>query len=648
MESKLEITQQINENDCGICVIHALVKHFHQRDVVFSEIASNGSYDKEGLSIYDFEILGSKYGLNFESYNVTNDELERIDEKHLVVLILRQDNVNHYVIARNHKARKAYTIYCSIKGEYELTYQALSQQWCNIIIGCQKSVWHNNERFEQSHYFKINWKWFLIMNVVNIFVVILNLFCGTLMQNIMSVISHDVLISRVFAIIMTYLLAYLSQFVIAWVINIVSKKYCYQYYLLMHSEVLEKLSNKYHSFFKKVDYKYLIDCDELIFFLANFYIVQLNQFVANTLLVLGVVLLLATIHIYVVLVAFICIILIVICDFARYKFQQANWNISQTEVNEYKHCFIKYLDFLKNHTFAKQQKLMQHQVVCAQNKIKHRFFKNNHFENFTGFIEALIQVVLLMGLIMILLSLVQGQVIDVSKLILCTSLIAMLTTATKSLCQIPNTWVQVSHAKQIITNIIEIDNLKQVELLSNINTLKEITYNDYKITNDTIICGRSGIGKTYLLKQIANMIQNCNNELFFDAVDKQQISTSWFTENCIYLNQDPCLHENVLQELFLLPKKHLVIQVLNSLNITTDKLDQLSSGQRQALSFLQLLDCKHKVILLDEALANVDDAAKTIILTIIKPEIVASNFLVYVDHNAHCYEYFSNQVVLHE
>lgn len=294
----------------------------------------------------------------------------------------------------------------------------------------------------------------------------------------------------------------------------------------MHSEVLEKLSNKYHSFFKKVDYKYLIDCDELIFFLANFHIVQLNQFVANTLLVLGVVLLLATIHIYVVLVAFICIILIVICDFARYKFQQANWNISQTEVNEYKHCFIKYLDFLKNHTFAKQQKLMQHQVVCAQNKIKHRFFKNNHFENFTGFIEALIQVVLLMGLIMILLSLVQGQVIDVSKLILCTSLIAMLTTATKSLCQIPNTWVQVSHAKQIITNIIEIDNLKQVELLSNINTLKEITYNDYKITNDTIICGRSGIGKTYLLKQIANMIQNCNNELFFDAVDKQQISTS--------------------------------------------------------------------------------------------------------------------------
>lgn len=648
MQPKLQITQQINENDCGVCVIHALVNHFHQREIPFSEIATSGVYDKEGLSVYDLEILGSKYGLSLESFNATTDELQRIDEKHLVILVLKHDNLTHYVIARNQKAKGAYTIYCSVKGEYQLSYRDLSQQWCNIIIGCQKSVLQYSEGIGHSQFFKFNWKWFIIMNLINVFVTVLNLFCGTLMQNIMRMISNDVLFSSVFAIIMTYLLAYLSQYLISWIINLVAKKYCYQYYQLVHNEVLQKLSHKYHSFFQKVDYKYLIDCDELIFYLANFYIVQLNQFVAKALLVIGIVLVISMINVYVIAIALTCIVLIVICDFARYRFQQANWNVSQTEVNEYKHAFIKYLDFLKSHLFAKQQKVMHYQVISAQTKIKYRYFKNAHFDNFSGFIEAVIQVVLLLGLIMVLLYLVQMQVIDVSKLMLCTSLIAMLTTSTKALCEIPSTWVQVAHAKQIVTNILEIDNLTPTEMCTELEHLKEITYNDHKLYNDTIICGRSGVGKTYLLKQIANMVCDSQNALAFNEINKQQISTTWFSNNCIYLNHEPCLPDNLFQELFLLPNKQLVIQVLNHLNITTDKFEQLSSGQRQVLSFLQLLDCKNKVILLDEALSNVDDVAKELVLNVIKPYILANNFIVYVDHNTECHKYFTHRVVLDE
>jgi ABC-type bacteriocin/lantibiotic exporter with double-glycine peptidase domain len=65
----VEAIKQTNPNECGICAITSLVKHFYGR-ADQNEILNQASLTEDGLSIFNFEVLADKFGLLVDTYQM--------------------------------------------------------------------------------------------------------------------------------------------------------------------------------------------------------------------------------------------------------------------------------------------------------------------------------------------------------------------------------------------------------------------------------------------------------------------------------------------------------------------------------------------------------------------------------------------------
>jgi ABC-type bacteriocin/lantibiotic exporter with double-glycine peptidase domain len=66
----MELTNQLNKNECGVCVINSYFKHFYKKDIkqkLLNEVVLN----ENGLSLYEFEVLCNKNNLYCDSYELT-------------------------------------------------------------------------------------------------------------------------------------------------------------------------------------------------------------------------------------------------------------------------------------------------------------------------------------------------------------------------------------------------------------------------------------------------------------------------------------------------------------------------------------------------------------------------------------------------
>jgi ABC-type bacteriocin/lantibiotic exporter with double-glycine peptidase domain len=76
----MDVTEQINKNECGICVINSFFNFFYKKDIK-QELLNDSKIIKFGLSIYDFEVLCDKYGMKCECFSLTNEEFIELSEK---------------------------------------------------------------------------------------------------------------------------------------------------------------------------------------------------------------------------------------------------------------------------------------------------------------------------------------------------------------------------------------------------------------------------------------------------------------------------------------------------------------------------------------------------------------------------------------
>jgi ABC-type bacteriocin/lantibiotic exporter with double-glycine peptidase domain len=65
----MDIVKQTNPNECGVCVICSFIKHFyHHFDKL--NVLDHANLTSDGLSVFDLEVLGQKYGLFLETYQL--------------------------------------------------------------------------------------------------------------------------------------------------------------------------------------------------------------------------------------------------------------------------------------------------------------------------------------------------------------------------------------------------------------------------------------------------------------------------------------------------------------------------------------------------------------------------------------------------
>jgi ABC-type bacteriocin/lantibiotic exporter with double-glycine peptidase domain len=103
----MELTQQIHSNECGVCAINTLFKHYYKRDIK-SKLLEEANITGNGLNIYDFELLCHKHGILTEVYSISENELKDLEINDVFVTMVSNDLGNHYVIVK--KKNKCFEI----------------------------------------------------------------------------------------------------------------------------------------------------------------------------------------------------------------------------------------------------------------------------------------------------------------------------------------------------------------------------------------------------------------------------------------------------------------------------------------------------------------------------------------------------------
>ncbi|MBE6159978.1 MAG: peptidase domain-containing ABC transporter [Lactobacillales bacterium] len=176
---------------------------------------------------------------------------------------------------------------------------------------------------------------------------------------------------------------------------------------------------------------------------------------------------------------------------------------------------------------------------------------------------------------------------------------------------------------------------------NNIN-IKNLTYSYNKYNNvfeninlninqneKIMLIGSSGMGKSTILKLLKKYYQVDNNKIFIDDVDINSISEDEINKNITYVSQQEILFTDTLYNNLVLNRKiknNKILSVVKDtkLNFIDKNLKlnmfieengfNLSGGQRQRIVLARSLLNDFKILLLDEALSEVDQKTERKIL----------------------------------
>lgn len=159
------------------------------------------------------------------------------------------------------------------------------------------------------------------------------------------------------------------------------------------------------------------------------------------------------------------------------------------------------------------------------------------------------------------------------------------------------------------------------------------------------IIGRTGAGKSSLIKLFWNCLAPCSGKIVVDQTDISNVDLKQLRSQIMVVSQDTALFEGTLREnidpLCTVPDDNVLIDILNRLdfkhsNFNTDGLNMgidtdggnLSHGEKQLICFSRTLVSKKKLIILDEATANIDIKTEESIQKAVEDEFENSTMLI--------------------
>ncbi len=599
---------------------------------------------KQGLTLYDIETLANKYSLTLESYNADVKDLVKHERKKPYILVINKDGLYHYVIAKT-LTSKTIRIWCSEQGEYDIHIDQLKNIWTGIYLSVDKNPYKDDLNFTLKEKLSfINWKYLLATNILNIFGIAFTLFGASFMQNIINLVIMSNHIKNLLLLSFVYLFSFVMQFINGWLCNIIMQKRLFNHYQLLHRKTLWCLQNKYQEFYTKVDWSIAINFDQYIYSVSAFYNTKLNKIISDVLVILSSATLVGIIQWKLLLVFGLSILLCVATEYVRYTWLNKHLNKYKQMSITYSNDVIAWLEFKKNNQFGIKDHALESQLMKSFMDNKDAYYQSNRFSNSFEFIDNLFSVVVYLILINLSCQMVLASNLAFAQMTFCMTLFEMINGSTKSIYGIINSISQLKIEKQILSNIWTVGNSDESGVIL-FDGCKEIKVNNIKLKSDTLITGHSGCGKTTLLKKLALMTQS--NGFMIDDINSNLFNSRNLKENIIYLCNDNYLDEPELIKAISGLYKNEVSSAMSQMNLTSLDQSNLSSGQKQALAFISLVNQRNKIILIDEALGNVDINLKDILLTTIKPIIAKHNFIVFVDHNTPK-NYFKHEVKLDE
>lgn len=202
--------------------------------------------------------------------------------------------------------------------------------------------------------------------------------------------------------------------------------------------------------------------------------------------------------------------------------------------------------------------------------------------------------------------------------------------------------------------ILEANQVSLTDSLGLTNVLSEISF-QIPERDRAVLLGRSGSGKTSLLRLLNRLSDPTSGQLFYRGTPYNQIPVISLRQNIVLVPQEPKLLGMTVSEALAYPLK---LQKLSSSEIKTrlttyceqlqlpeswyEKSElELSLGQRQLITIARGLVMQPDVLLLDEPTSALDITTASRVLDILKQQDMA---IIMVNHQWDIAQQFSHQV----
>ena len=678
MDKKL-IVKQNGNHDCAAACLLSIMKYYGFY-ASLDEISFVLKITNNGTNA--FNVINGSRTFGFDGYGIHISYEEIVNNKVTLPLICHvlKNNMYHFIVV--YKVNKKNIV---VMDPSSNIYRISKDYFKNIYLNTSLVIFPIKEIKEINKinniynyifdYFKPLYKSIIKIIILSLLVIILGI-----LTNYYLLISIDKVLPKYnyynFLIItLLFLVFYVSKNILLYFRNklIINNKN--EVYSKMNNDSIRKIFSLPYQYFKskstgEVESR-INDIKELKNILSNILI----NLVFNFLFIFISSILLITINFKLFLILFVEVILYLVIVLL-FK----NINIKhQEDLIESSSLFNKCLnDRINSYEIDKNIDMINYSIKLLDIKTNNYIHKNKLFENSINIQEVIKNNILDIGyLLMIFISIiyVKNNIISIGELFLFNTLIYYFIDPVKELS---NLILEFTYIKDIYFRINDlymiknkVDDYNYYDLKCDIkinnlsysfNTLDNIFSNiNLKIEYGSkfLIYGKSGNGKSTLIKILLKYLDNYNGEIYFDNINLKDISNKNISFNFTYVSQynylvQDTIKNNIIYYRNISDKKYNeIIKLCNLEKLIDSKKERnsfiiedngfnISGGERQKIILARCLLKNSNYIILDEALSEVGLDEEIEIMKRIF-DIYKNKTIIYISHKKEIIKYFKNK-----
>lgn len=151
----------------------------------------------------------------------------------------------------------------------------------------------------------------------------------------------------------------------------------------------------------------------------------------------------------------------------------------------------------------------------------------------------------------------------------------------------------------------------------------------------TVLTGKSGAGKSVLLRMLADLDPNDGN-VMLGEIDRASVPAPAWRRQVMYVPAESGWWSDLVGDHFSAPDRALPLlePLLLASDAMTWPVTRLSTGERQRLALIRAFALEPKVLLLDEPTSALDQAATLAVETLLRERLSTGTAILLVSHSA--------------
>lgn len=663
----MKVILQRDEMDCGACSLASIVKHYGG-NVPMEMVRSDTFTSKHGTTALNIILASKRYG--FEAVGMKLDDINFIDKFPAIAHLNLKNGLNHFVVVYKIKNNKIILMDPAV-GKVVKDKKEFAEEWSQVVIMFYPSYKIINVKSEWT-IFKILKEIFLKEKKIVCLIILLSLLLTFLavvlnyfFEVMLSILNYNSFKKIIFLFASFVLFKLILMYIRDFLINFLNKNI--DYYL--H---LKFLSHLYNLPLDIILSRNTGDIMTRINEIRKIKELACNLFVLFSLCIFMIILiwpLLFKINNYLFLILFINSLLYLVIGFilGRKIYFKAYKNI--TLEADFNNVLLEDLNMITSivnlNIHTNRLKRLKKYLASYLNGL---YF----FSRFISLDKILKNVLTEINLFLIN-SL--GMYLILNNKLSLVSLITfnfLMNLYLDTFCTLVDDIPQYMYLKACVLKLNEFLGIRENSvrcsksmLFKNIS-IKNLSFS-YNSQNSllkdiniifkqglTLIRGSSGSGKSTLCKILLKRITNYNGEIYIDEENLQELSLLDINENIIYVGQNENLFAGTIRENILLDRN---VDDLDFMNISkmchvndfvnnkklsydsymNEKIN-LSGGERQRIILARSLLSDFKVLILDEALSEVDYEREIDILNNLR-KYFRNTIILYISHKKYDYKF---------